>query len=180
MKALRVGLGPEVKAQAAHGVAERGLDFLPPLQPTAVVAGFASLPDEFRIWPLLRRLHAAGVHLAMPVMQGKGKRLIFRRWKPGDAMDSGVWGISEPKSDSPAIEPDILLVPLLAVDSAGWRLGYGGGFYDRTLRAVRAAKPVAAVGLGFDQQQIDAVPHVDYDERLDWVLLPSGPFRCVG
>jgi 5-formyltetrahydrofolate cyclo-ligase len=71
-------------------------------------------------------------------------------------------------------------VPLLAFDAAGWRLGYGGGFYDRTLRRLRARKAIVAVGLAYDEQRIDAVPHLDYDERLDWVLTPSGPIRCVG
>jgi 5-formyltetrahydrofolate cyclo-ligase len=95
-------------------------------------------------------------------------------------MDSGVWGIAEPKGDKLELEPDVLLVPLLAFDAAGWRLGYGGGFYDRTLRALRAHKRIVAVGLAYDEQKVDAVPHLDYDERLDWVLRPSGPIRCTG
>jgi 5-formyltetrahydrofolate cyclo-ligase len=69
-------------------------------------------------------------------------------------------------------------VPLLACDRQGWRLGYGGGFYDRTLAGLRARRAVTAVGVGFDEQLIDAVPHLDYDQRLDWVLTPSGPLRC--
>jgi 5-formyltetrahydrofolate cyclo-ligase len=93
-------------------------------------------------------------------------------------MDKAVWDIAEPKPDKPVLYPDILIVPLLAFDRAGGRLGYGGGFYDRTLRDLRARKPVLAVGLAFDEQQVDAVPHLDYDERLDWVLRPSGPLRC--
>ncbi len=104
---------------------------------------------------------------------------MFRAWAPGDAMGRAVWGIAEPKADKPELEPDVLLVPLLAFDRRGWRLGYGGGFYDRTLAALRARKAIAAVGVGFDEQLIDAVPHLDYDERLDWVLTPSGPLRCV-
>jgi 5-formyltetrahydrofolate cyclo-ligase len=116
----------------------------------------------------------------MPMMQGKGKPLLFRAWAPGDAMDSGVWGIAEPKPDKPAVDPDILLIPLLAFDAAGWRLGYGGGYYDRTLHVLRSRKRIVAIGIAFDQQRVDAVPHLDYDERLDWVLTPSGPIRCVG
>jgi 5-formyltetrahydrofolate cyclo-ligase len=111
-------------------------------------------------------------------MQGKTKPLLFRAWAPGDAMDRAVWGIAEPKADKPELEPEVLLVPLLAFDRRGWRLGYGGGFYDRTLAALRARKAVAAVGVGFDEQRVDAVPHLDYDQRLDWVLTPSGPLRC--
>jgi 5-formyltetrahydrofolate cyclo-ligase len=180
IKAWRAGLGVEAMVRAADAVAGHGLDFLQLQQKRAVVSGFSSLPDEFRAWPLLRRLHGEGHALAMPVMQGKGKPLVFRAWVPGDAMDKAVWGIAEPKADKPVLEPDIVLLPLLAFDAAGWRLGYGGGYYDRTLKGLRARKPIVAVGLAYDEQRIDAVPHLDYDERLDWVLTPSGPIRCAG
>lgn len=178
IKRWRAGLGAAAVARAADAAAAYGLDFLH-LQGPAVVSGFAPLPDEFRIWPLLRRLHSEGHRLVLPVMQGKAKPLLFRAWAPGDAMDRAVWGISEPKADKPALEPEVLLVPLLAFDRRGWRLGYGGGFYDRTLADLRGRKRIAAVGLGWDEQLIDAVPRLDYDQRLDWVLTPSGPLRCV-
>jgi 5-formyltetrahydrofolate cyclo-ligase len=178
-KADRAKLLPAQKAEAANAVAELGLSFLPPLSASATVSGFAPLADEFRLWPLLRRLAADGVALALPVMQGKGKPLLFRTWQPGDQTAPGVWGIAEPTPEKAQVEPDILLVPLLAFDLAGWRLGYGGGFYDRTLRRLRAMQPVLAVGIAFNEQRVDAVPHLDYDERLDWVLTPSGPLRCV-
>jgi 5-formyltetrahydrofolate cyclo-ligase len=179
MKAWRAALGTHEQMRAAEAVAERGLGFLDPRPPQdAVVSGFSPIADEFRIWPLLRRLAGDGYRLALPVMQGKAKPLLFRAWAPGDAMDKAVWNIAEPKPDKPVLEPDILIVPLLAFDRAGWRLGYGGGFYDRTLRDLRARKAVVAVGLAFDEQQVDAVPHLDYDQRLDWVLRPSGPLEC--
>jgi 5-formyltetrahydrofolate cyclo-ligase len=177
MRAWRASLSQQAVVRAADAVAAHGLAFLQP-KPAAVVSGFASLPDEFRLWPLMRALSAQGYRLALPVMQGKGNPLIFRAWAPGDVMDSGVWGIAEPKADKAMLEPDILLVPLLAFDAEGRRLGYGGGFYDRTLHGLRARKPVVAVGIAFDEQRVDAVPHLDYDERLDWVLTPSGPIRC--
>ncbi len=179
MKAWRSGLSAAQMAEAGEALAQHGLAFLPSLAPTSVVSGFASMPDELRVWPLLRRLHRDGRRLCLPVMQGKAKPLIFRAWTPGDAMDQGVWGIAEPKPDKPELEPDVLLVPLLAFDATGRRLGYGGGFYDRTLQGLRARKAVTAVGLAYDEQNIDAVPHLDYDERLDWVLTPSGPIRCA-
>ena len=181
IRAWRAELSAEAQTQAAEAVARHGLDFLQP-QPTkgSTVAGFSPLPDEFRIWPLLRRLAADGLPLALPVMQSKTEPLLFRAWSPGDVMDRAVWGIAEPKADRPALEPDILIVPLLAFDRVGWRLGYGGGYYDRTLKSLRARKEIVAVGLGFDEQAVDAVPHLDYDQRLDWVLCPSGPIRCKG
>jgi 5-formyltetrahydrofolate cyclo-ligase len=178
MKAWRAGLTAAQMAQAADVLAARGLGFLPSLAPGSVISGFASMPDELRAWPLLRRLNQDGYRLCLPVMQGKGKPLIFRAWQPGDAMDQGVWGIAEPKADKLELEPDVLIVPLLAFDVAGRRLGYGGGFYDRTLRSLRSRKSIVAVGLAYDEQKVDAVPHLDYDERLDWVLTPSGPIRC--
>jgi 5-formyltetrahydrofolate cyclo-ligase len=179
-KAERAKLAPAQRLNAAHAVAERGLSFLPARRAGATVSGFAPLADEFRLWPLLRRLAGEGVPLALPVIAGKGKPLLFRAWQPGDQTAPGVWGIAEPMPDKPSVEPDILLVPLLAFDLAGWRLGYGGGFYDRTLRRLRAMQPVLAVGIAYDEQRVDAVPHLDYDERLDWVLTPSGPVRCGG
>lgn len=177
MRAMREALDAAAQIAAAEAVAAQGLGFL---QPTvgAVVSAFAPMPGEFRVWPLLRRLHRDGLALALPVMQGKGKPLMFRAWTPGDAMDSGVWGISEPKADKAMLEPDILIVPLLAFDRRGKRLGYGGGFYDRTLQGLRASKRVVAVGIGYDQQEVGDVPHFHYDEPLEWVLTPSGPIRC--
>ena len=180
IKTWRSGLEADAAARAADAVAAHGLGFLRLPQRPFVVSGFSSLPDEFRAWPLLRRLHGEGHALAMPVMQGKGLPLVFRAWAPGDAMDKAVWGIAEPRADKPVLEPDIVLVPLLAFDATGWRLGYGGGYFDRTLRGLRARKSIVAVGLAYDESQVDAVPHLDYDERLDWVLRPSGPLRCVG
>jgi 5-formyltetrahydrofolate cyclo-ligase len=177
MKALRAGLGAAHKMQAAAAVAETGLGFAS-VPEGAIVSAFAPMPEEFRVWPLLRRLSAEGMRLALPVMQGKGRPLLFRTWKAGDAMDAGVWGIAEPTADKPVAEPDVLLVPLLAFDARGWRLGYGGGFYDRTLGGLRARKTIVAIGIGFDEQRVDAVPHHEFDQPLDWVLTPSGPMRC--
>ena len=178
IKAWRATLDAGGVARAADAVAAQGLGFLQ-LQGATIVSGFAPLPDEFRIWALLRRLAREGHRLALPVMQGKVKPLLFRAWAPGDGMDRGVWDIAEPKADKPALEPEVLLVPLLAFDRRGRRLGYGGGFYDRTLADLRGRKRIVAVGLGYDEQQVDAVPHLDYDQRLDWVLTPSGSFRCM-
>jgi 5-formyltetrahydrofolate cyclo-ligase len=179
MKVLRASLDPKEAAAAGEALAKHGLGFLPPLSPGSAVSGFAPLADELRIWPLLRRLAGEGFRLALPVVQGNGLPLLFRAWEPGDSMDKGVWDIPEPKADRPVVEPDVLLVPLLAFDRRGWRLGYGGGFYDRTLAVLRARKAVTAVGLGYNQQQVDAVPHLAYDQRLDWVLTPSGPIECA-
>jgi len=178
MKAWRASLTAAQQVAAGSALAAHGLEFLRVQSPSKkIVSAFAPMADELRVWPLLRRLGGEGFQLCLPVMQGKGEPLIFRAWKQGDAMDSRVWGIAEPKADKATLEPDILLVPLLAFDSDGRRLGYGGGFYDRTLARLRAAKSIVAVGLGLEEQRVDAVPHLDYDQRLDWVLTPTGPIK---
>lgn len=142
------------------------------------VSAFLSIGDELDTAPLLAALHAAGARLCLPVMQGKAKPLLFRAYRLGEELDTVIWGIREPKPDKPLLEPEIMLVPLLACDAQGWRLGYGGGFYDRTLREARSKRSIQAIGLAFDQQMVDEVPHLDYDEPLDGVLTPSGLIRC--
>ena len=139
-----------------------------------IVSTFRSMGEELDTGPLLDRLSQLGYTLCLPVMQGRDRALVFRAWQPGDAMATALWGIQEPTSDKPALAPDIVLVPLLAFDRAGWRLGYGGGYFDRSLRQLRQTKAVRAIGLAFAEQEVDAVPHLDYDERLDAVLTPQG------
>jgi 5-formyltetrahydrofolate cyclo-ligase len=178
-------LARRAAAFAAHGstagaqLADHGLSFLK-ITPGAVVSGFSAIRDEIDPAALLARLHAAGYRICLPVMEGKGLPLVFRAWSPGDAMGKVQWGIAEPLPDKPVLEPDVVLVPLLAFDATGYRLGYGGGFYDRTLARLRAIKPVVAVGVAYDELKVDAVPHQGYDQPLDWVLTPSGPLRCSG
>jgi 5-formyltetrahydrofolate cyclo-ligase len=141
-----------------------------PFAPTGVVTGFWPIKDEIDIRPLMQELAGAGCQLALPVVQGKGKPLLFRRWSPGEPLEAGVFGTLQPAADRAPVEPDALLVPLLACDEEGWRLGYGGGFYDRTLRGLRARRSVTAVGVAFNAQLIPSVPHGPDDERLDWLL----------
>jgi 5-formyltetrahydrofolate cyclo-ligase len=161
---------------AAQRLADQGLAFSGAGR-HAVASGFCAIGDEIDPLLLLTKLSADGHQVCLPVMQGRGLPLLFRAWKPGDPMKATLWGIGEPLPSAPYVEPGVLLVPLLAFDPMGYRLGYGGGFYDRTLANLRERGPVIAIGLAFDEQRVDAVPHVDYDQRLDWVLTPSGPFR---
>jgi 5-formyltetrahydrofolate cyclo-ligase len=178
-------LARRAAAHALHGrraglrLAKHGIGFLE-AAPGAIVSGFSAIRDEIDAGPLLDCLARDGYQLALPVMQGKGKPLLFRAWAPGDEMGSATWGIAEPLSSRAVLEPDVVLVPLLAFDAQGHRLGYGGGFYDRTLAGLRALKPIVAIGVAYDELKVDAVPHLDYDQRIDWVLTPSGPLRCSG
>mgnify|MGYP000973372921 CR=1 FL=1 len=178
MVAWRDTIDPEQRAETAKALAWAGLAFARPYPAGAIISGFASLANELDCMPLMHRLGGEGARLALPLVVRKGAPLQFRAWAPGDDMDAGVWGIAQPKADKPVLQPDILLVPLLAVDREGWRLGYGGGFYDRTIAGLRKEKSILTIGLAYDEQVVDAVPHLDYDEPLDWVLTPSGALRC--
>ena len=175
-RAARAAAFARAGATAGEQLAAHGLDFadIPRL---AKVSAFSAVGDEISAFPLMSVVARQNHSLCLPVMQGKGRPLLFRAWSPGDRMKTAVWGIQEPLPSAPAVDPDVLLVPLLAFDGRGYRLGYGGGFYDRTLAELRARKEIVAIGLAFDEQRIDAVPHSDDDQRLDWVLTPSGPTR---
>lgn len=142
--------------------------------PRLSVSGYWPMAEEMDVRPLMIRLHAAGHALALPVVVGKGKPLIFRRWQPGAALGAAGFGLHQPDADAPEVVPDILLVPLLAFDAAGYRLGWGGGFYDRTLAALRATRRVIAVGVAYAAQRVDNVPRTERDQRLDWVVTDEG------
>ncbi len=141
------------------------------ISPHAVVAGYWPMGDEFDVRPLMHTLHARGHGCCLPVVTGQGAPLTFREWSPGATLSPAAFGTSVPGGDAPEVTPGVLLVPLLAFDGRGCRLGYGGGFYDRTLARLRAAGgPVLAVGIGFEAQRVEAVPAEATDERLDWLL----------
>ncbi len=176
-KSRRLAAFEKHGASAGDLVALHGLAFCG-ATPPQIVSGFSSIGDEIDARPLMRRLHDEGFKLALPVILGKAKPLMMRAWALGDQMEEKTWGIAEPLDSAPEVQPDILLVPLLAFDPQGYRLGYGGGFYDRTLAKLRAIKPVVAIGLAFDEQRLDAVPHDSYDLPCDWVLTPSRAICC--
>ena len=148
----------------------------------AIVSGYSPMKSEFNPVPLMRKLAEAGAQLALPVVAGRGKPLTMRAWSFGEELGSGVWGIREPKADAPEVFPDILLVPLAAFDRNGHRIGYGAGYYDKTITRIRAMKPTIAIGVAFAAQEIDRVPATPFDARLDLVLTEREviDFRSVG
>ena len=166
--ARRDALPAAERAAAAEAIAARPFPLA--IAPGTIVSGFSALKAEINPVPLMRRLADAGAQLALPVVAGRGKPLIMRAWSFGAPLVSGVWGIREPAPSAPEVEPDILLVPLLAFDRAGGRIGYGAGYYDMTIAALRAKKPVVAVGVAYGSQEIDSVPVTPRDARLDLVL----------
>lgn len=165
---IRDALPAAARQAAAEAIAAR--PFPVPITPGVLVSGFSPLKSEISPLPLMRRLAAAGARLALPIVAGRGKPLTFRAWSFGDPFRAGVWGIREPLPEAPEVDPDILLVPLLAFDRAGERIGYGAGYYDMSLARLRAIKPVTAVGIAFAAQEIDHVPATARDAPLDLVL----------
>jgi 5-formyltetrahydrofolate cyclo-ligase len=166
--ARRDALPAAERATAAETIAARPFPIA--IKPGMVVSGFSSLKSEINPVPLMRRLADQGARLALPVVHRRGKPLIMRAWSFGEPLDLGVWGIREPKADAPEVAPDILIVPLLAFDRTGNRIGYGAGYYDMTIAKLRAMKPMVAIGIAFAVQEIAEVPVTSRDARLDLVL----------
>jgi len=144
-----------------------------PPPPGAVVAGFLSLPGEIAMMPLLRALHRRGHRLVLPETPPLGRPLVFRAWQPGDPLVKEKFGTQRPTG--PERAPDVILVPLLAFNRAGHRLGYGGGYYDRTLPLFPAA---TLLGCAFAAQEMDAIPVGPYDMRLPAVATERGVIIC--
>lgn len=145
-----------------------------------VVSGYWPIRDELDIRRILTGLYDQGIRCALPVVEGHDKPLRFRRWQPGLDLVQRSFGLSEPPESAPVLTPRILLLPLLAVDSRGHRLGYGGGYYDRTLAFLRQSAPIVAVGIAFEVQRVPDVPHDGRDAVLDWVVTENSVYRCAG
>lgn len=173
-------LDPVKKALRAHQVATRRIAFLQGGEAAAlavagrvqaaagtVVAGYWPMGDEIDPRPLMQRLEETGCRLALPVVAARGQALDFRAFSFGDALEPGPHGTVHPPAAAAPLVPELLLVPLLAFDRRGFRLGYGGGYYDRTLESLRRKGHVRAVGLAFAAQEVPAVPVDGHDQRLD-------------
>lgn len=143
------------------------------------IAGFWPIYDEIDPRPLMAALAQAGQVTALPRIIRKAHPLEFRQWAAGDPLDKGPYGTREPSKSLPVISPNIVLVPLLTFTAGGYRLGYGGGFYDRTIgglrkRAEETSQPFFACGLAYDGQEAASVPTDNYDQKLDAILTETG------
>ncbi|EPY01873.1 5-formyltetrahydrofolate cyclo-ligase [Magnetospirillum fulvum] len=145
----------------------------------SVVGGYWPLPGELDPRPLMEALAARGAALALPVVVAPDAPLAFRGWSSGDRLESGPHGTVHPTQAAPLLVPTLLLVPLLAFDAKGFRLGFGGGYYDRTLDALRRGGGVVAVGLAFAAQQSPALPSDPWDQPLDIVFTEEGLLTVV-
>jgi 5-formyltetrahydrofolate cyclo-ligase len=132
-----------------------------------IVSVFYPLRDEPDTLLLLAALTAEGFATALPVVVGRGSALAFRLWRPGEPTRAGAMSIREPVEDAPIVEPDLLFVPLACFDRRGHRIGYGAGYYDRTLTNLRAMKPVHAIGVAYGICEVAAVPYEPHDQTLD-------------
>lgn len=146
----------------------------------AVIAGYWPFRSEIDPRPLMRALYARGNRIVLPVVVRKAAPLAFRVWGPGAPLVKAGLGGLVPDIGAPELEPDVLLVPMMAFDDAGYRLGYGGGFYDRTLERLRAQRPVRAIGVAYEAQRVAAVPREATDQRLDGILTEAGMHYFAG
>lgn len=135
------------------------------------LSGYMPIRTEIDPLPAMAEAAAQGP-VGVPVIQGAGLALKFSRWEPGAALKTGPFGAMVPLRED-FLTPEILIVPLVAFDARGGRLGYGGGFYDRTLEALRARRPTLAIGFAFDAQEDDALPLDATDQPLDMIVTES-------
>jgi 5-formyltetrahydrofolate cyclo-ligase len=174
---LRTSLHEVHKSEAPLTLARAGLEFTG-LRPGPTVSGFFPYKSEIDTLPLLARLDSEGWITCLPIVEAERQPLKFRQWAPGEPTVAGIWGIPMPLESALQVEPDVLLVPMLAFDRAGYRLGYGGGFYDRTLAFLRQKKHITAIGVGYSGQEIDSVPKGIMDQPLDYILTETGSRKC--
>lgn len=141
------------------------------------VSAFLPIGSEIDTLPIMRALTNLGHITALPVVVGKNQPLIFRKWFVGEKLVPGAFGTSEPLPLEPEIRPQVLLVPLLAFDTDGYRLGYGGGFYDRTIEKLERHSPVTTIGVAFSAQRVDTVPRGAHDKPLQWIATETELIR---
>lgn len=177
--ARRDALTPDYRQRAAETIAD--LPFPVSVPAGAIVSGFFPMKTEISPLPLMRKLAAAGAKLALPRIVGRGHPLSMRAWNFGDELVPGQWGIREPVPDAPEAVPDILLVPFAAYDCAGYRVGYGAGYYDRTIAMAQGKKKVVTIGFGCVAQEVEQCPVEAHDKRLDFILTEKGlRFNAAG
>ena len=148
-------------------------DLVSTLPEGATVAGYMPIQTEIDPRASLNVLHDRGYRLCLPVIQGHNQPLLFREWTPQSAMIEGDFGALIPRGGD-HLTPELAIIPLVGFDLTGARLGYGGGFYDRTLAEIAASKQVQKIGFAFAGQQIDTVPTDKYDQCLDAIVTENG------
>jgi 5-formyltetrahydrofolate cyclo-ligase len=167
----RAAIPNSARAGAAKSVAEHFFKAVP-LGPRDIVAGYWRIKDEMDCQPILIRLMDSFQPVCLPVVLGDDLPLELRLWEQGAALYEAGFGTLAPSELSPQVEPDVIVMPLLGFDKRGTRLGYGGGYYDRTLE--RLSKRPRLVGIAFAAQEIDLIPHEPHDIPLDMIVTEQG------
>ena len=174
----RAATSPATRRAFAESLARDGVDLVGRSMGcgcgTTVASVFLSIRGEPDTEPLIEALVAAGVTAALPVTVERARPLRFRAWRLGEVLETGRYGIRVPSPSAREVSPDVLFVPLAAYDRRGYRLGYGAGYYDSTLEALRRRKTVVAVGVAFSIQEVESVPTEPHDQRLDAVITEHG------
>jgi 5-formyltetrahydrofolate cyclo-ligase len=143
--------------------------------PKPRVAAFCwPIKHEPDVRPLLASWRSADVRAALPVVVAESEALRFREWSPDSRLEADRYGIPTPSAGE-WLTPDLILLPLNGFDGAGYRLGYGGGYFDRTLAAL-SPRPLA-VGVGFEINRVASIRPEAHDQRLDWIITENGAFR---
>jgi 5-formyltetrahydrofolate cyclo-ligase len=170
--ARRAALPASAQALFSERLAREGLA-LAAHHASRIVSAFHPVRDEPDTLALLDKLAARGLLTALPVTGQRGEPLVFRRWRPGEPTVPGPMRIPEPAPEAPAVDPDLLFVPLAAFDRRGHRIGYGAGHYDRTLARLKGLHRIVAVGVAYGVSEVEAVPEEPHDEPLDYILTES-------
>ena len=165
----RKGLAEGARGRLTERLAEEGLR-LARLWAPAAISAFHPIREEPDTLTLLDALAANGYATALPAVVGRGAPLAFRLWRPGEPTLLGGMGIPEPLESAAAVEPDLLFVPLACFDRRGHRIGYGAGYYDRSLARLRAIKKILAVGVAYGVCEVDAAPYEAHDQGLDAIV----------
>jgi len=135
-----------------------------------ILAGYWPMGTEMDVRPALVALDRIGVVITLPEVAAKDRPLRFRAWRPDEPLIEGDHGTFHPLDSVPLMRPDVVLVPMLAFDRRGYRIGWGGGYYDRTLELLRKTGDCTAIGVAYGAQDVDEVPADAYDQRLDWII----------
>jgi len=170
-RAQRSAIPASMRSAAAAAATSHFFDHIP-LAPADVVAAYWPIREEIDCRPLLTRLMDALQPVCLPVVVGDGEPLDMRLWEQGAALYPSGFGTLAPAETAPRAEPDVVLVPLLGFDARGTRLGYGGGYYDRTL--ARLTRPARLVGFAFAAQELPTIPRAPHDRPLDALVTEKG------
>ncbi len=174
----RQSAAKEAGGEAAMLFAENLMRHVP-VDADTVVSGYLPIGSELDVRRAMTACLNKGADICMPAVVEENAPLAFRRWRQGDALVEEKFGTQAPRADAPECVPSVLIVPMLAFDRRGYRLGYGGGFYDRTLAALRAAGPVLAVGAAYAGQEMKTVPHDELDQPLDYIVTERAAIKIA-